>query len=46
MKRVFRAGWVLAANGSVAFLMFARLLGVGFPNGDGALALELWFEFF
>ncbi len=25
--------------------MFARLRGVGFPNGGGVLALELWFEF-
>lgn len=31
MKRVFRAVWVLVANGSVAWLMFTRLVSVGFP---------------
>ena len=35
--------WVFAANGCLAWLMFARLVSVGF-NG-GVRAPELWFEF-
>jgi hypothetical protein len=31
VKRVFRAAWVLLANGCVAWLMFTRLVSVGFP---------------
>lgn len=41
VKRLFRAGWVLAANGCIAWLMFARLRSVGFPTLD----FQLWFEF-
>ena len=29
VKRLFRAGWVLAANGCIAWLMVARLRSVG-----------------
>jgi hypothetical protein len=43
MKRVFRAVWVLAANGCLAWLMFTRLVSVGFTRG--VRAPELWFEF-
>lgn len=43
MTRVLRAVWVLAANGCLAWLMFTRLVSVGF-NG-GARDPELWFEF-
>jgi hypothetical protein len=43
MKRAFRAVWVVAANGCLVWLMFTRLVSVGF-NG-GVRDLELWFEF-
>jgi hypothetical protein len=43
VKRVFRAVWVLAANGCLAYLMFTRLVSVGFNRG--VRAPELWFEF-
>jgi hypothetical protein len=43
MKKVFRALWVLATNGCVACLMFARLVSVGFNRG--VPVPELWFEF-
>jgi hypothetical protein len=43
MKRIFRAVWVLAANGFIAWVMFTRLLSVGF--NAGARDPELWFEF-
>ena len=35
--------WVLAANGCVAWLMFARLVSVGFSSG--VRDPELWVEF-
>ncbi len=40
-KRILRLAWVLAANGCVALVMFARLRSVGFP----ALNFQLCFEF-
>lgn len=40
-KRIVRLAWVLAANGCVAWLMFARLRSVGFPE----LNFQLCFEF-
>ncbi len=40
-KRFLRLAWVLAANGCVAWVMFARLRSVGFP----ALNFQLCFEF-
>jgi hypothetical protein len=40
-KRISRLGWVVAANGCVAWAMFARLRSVGFP----ALNFQLCFEF-
>lgn len=43
VKRVFRVVWVLAANGCIAWLMFTRLVSVGF-NGS-VRAPELWLEF-
>jgi hypothetical protein len=43
MKRVVRTVWVIAANGCTAWLMFTRLVSVGF-NG-GAQAPQLWLEF-
>jgi hypothetical protein len=43
VKRLFRAAWVLAANGFVAWGMCTRLASVGF-NGHTRDA-ELWLEF-
>ena len=43
MKRAGRTVWVLAANGCVAWVMFTRLVSVGF-NGS-VQALGLWCEF-
>lgn len=41
VKRILRLAWVLAVNGCVAWVMFARIRSVGFP----ALNFQLCFEF-
>jgi hypothetical protein len=43
MKRFFRAIWVLAANGCIAWLMLTRLVSVGFNSR--VQTPELWVEF-
>jgi hypothetical protein len=43
-KRILRLAWVLAANGCVAWVMFARLRSVGFPALDFQLCFEFVFE--
>lgn len=43
-KRIWRLAWVLAANGCVAWGMFARLRSVGFPVLDFELCFEFVFE--
>jgi hypothetical protein len=43
MKRAIRSVWVLAANGCIAWLMFTRLVSVGFSGS--VRDPELWFEF-
>jgi hypothetical protein len=43
-KRILRLAWVLAANGCVAWLMFARLRSVGFPAPNFQLCFEFVLE--
>jgi hypothetical protein len=43
VQRVFRTGWILAANGCVALLMLIRLESVGFFGGG--FEPELYAEF-